>query len=88
MPGWLNRQCHLVGRRIVDEKSGQPPVQEDTFERLAALWKSKLGGDFQSTDDGFRDPEGGIGLVFGVRPAKILVFDKGPFSQTRYRFTA
>ena len=58
------------------------------LRRLAALWKSKLDWDFQVTNDGFRDPAGRDGLVFGVTPAKVLVFGKSPFSQTRYRFTA
>ena len=58
------------------------------LRRLAALWKSKLDWDFEVTDGGFRDPADRVGLVFGVSPAKILVFGKNPYSQTRYRFTA
>jgi general stress protein 26 len=55
--------------------------------RLAAMWKSKLDWDFQVTDGGFRDPAGRTGLVFGVKPTKVLAFGKSPYSQTRYRFT-
>ena len=58
------------------------------LHRLAALWKSKLDWDFQVTNGGFRDPAGRNGLVFGVTPAKVLVFGKSPYSQTRYRFTS
>ena len=58
------------------------------LHRLAALWKSKLDWDFEVTDGGFRDPAGRNGLVFGLTPAKVLVFGKSPYSQTRYRFTA
>jgi hypothetical protein len=40
-------------------------------------------------DGAFRDPDGRLGLVFGVTPTKVLSFGKGkPYSQTRYRFTA
>ena len=52
---------------------------------LAALWKSKLDWDFQVGEDAFRDPAGRTGLVFGVRPAKVLSFGKDPYTQTRYR---
>jgi hypothetical protein len=58
------------------------------LRRLAAMWKSKLGWDFEVASEGFRDPAGRDGLVFGVTPAKILAFGKDPYSQTRYRFAA
>ena len=57
------------------------------LQPLAAMWKSKLDWDFQVTDGGFLDPAGRTGLVFGVKPAKVLAFGKRPYSQTRYRFT-
>jgi hypothetical protein len=57
------------------------------LQQLAALWKSKLDWDFEVTDNGFCDPAGRLGLVFGVTPAKVLAFGKNPYSQTRYRFT-
>lgn len=57
------------------------------LQRLAAVWKSKLDWDFQVADDGFRDPAGRTGLVFCVKPDKVLAFGKNPYSQTRYRFT-
>ena len=57
------------------------------LQRLAAIWKSKLDWEFQVTDGGFRDTDGRTALVFGVKPAKVLAFDKSPYSQTRYRFT-
>ena len=58
------------------------------LQRLAAMWKSKLDWDFEVAGEGFRDPAGRNGLVFGVTPAKILAFGKNPYSQTRYRFVA
>jgi len=53
---------------------------------LAALWKSRLGWDFEVGEDAFRDPAGRNGLVYAVRPDKVLAFGKGPYTQTRYRF--
>ena len=59
------------------------------LERLAALWKFKLDWPFEVGDGAFHDGAGRTGLVFGVRPAKVLAFGKGePFSQTRYTFDA
>jgi len=57
------------------------------LQQLAALWKARLGWDFEVTGGGFRDPAGRLGLVYGVTPAKVLAFGKNPYSQTRYRFT-
>jgi general stress protein 26 len=56
------------------------------LERLATMWKSKLDWDFVVAGEGFRDPGGRTGLVFGVTPAKVLAFGKDPYSQTRFRF--
>ena len=56
------------------------------LRRLAALWKSRLGWDFEVAGGGFRDPAGRLGLVFGVAPVKVLAFGKNPYTQTRYRF--
>jgi hypothetical protein len=59
------------------------------LHRLAAMWQSKLAWPFEVEDGAFRDGAGRLGLVFGVRPTKVLAFGKGePFSQTRYSFTA
>ena len=73
----------VVVEGTADRVTGQP-----LLERLAALWKSKLDWDFDVAHEGFRDPAGRNGLVFGVTPVKILAFGKDPYSQTRYRFTA
>ena len=75
------------GLDVVIEGTAAPVTGSAQLQRLAAMWKSKLDWDFQVTDDGFLDPAGRTGLVFGVRPAKVLVFGKNPYSQTRYRFT-
>jgi predicted pyridoxine 5'-phosphate oxidase superfamily flavin-nucleotide-binding protein len=89
-----NPRCTLaVGAN--EFRSGLDVVVEGTairvtgparLQRLAAIWKSKLDWDFKVTDDGFHDPAGRTGLVFGVKPDKILAFGKSPYSQARYRF--
>ncbi len=55
--------------------------------RLAAAWTQKWDGrwQYEVAQDGFRHERGTV-LVFAVRPAKVLAFAKGGFSQTRYRF--
>ena len=74
------------GLDVVVEGTAARVTGPALLQRLAAMWKSKLGWDFEVTGDGFRDPAGRNGLVFGVTPAKILAFGKDPYSQTRYRF--
>ena len=82
-------------RLIGGLRAGDPVVVREFCEgygaalhRLAALWKSKLDWDFQVTSDGFHDPAGRTGLVFGLTPAKVLAFGKSPYTQTRYLFGA
>lgn len=78
-----------------DLHSGVDVVVEGVAERitdharlveLAALWKSKLDWDYVVGEDAFGDGAGRTGLVFGVRPRKVLSFGKSPYTQTRYRF--
>ena len=75
-------------------RSGLDVVVEGTAERvtdharlveLAALWLSQLDWPYEVGEDGFSD---GIrtAWVFAVRPAKVLAFAKGTFSQSRFRF--
>ena len=56
--------------------------------RLATAWTTKWDGrwNYGADDDGFRDPEGGLVMVFAVKPVKVLAFGKGTFSHTRHRF--
>jgi len=75
------------GLDVVVEGTAARVTSPARLQPLAAMWKSKLDWDFQVTDGGFRDPAGRTGLVFGVKPAKVLAFGKRPYSQTRYRFT-
>jgi general stress protein 26 len=76
------------GLDVVVEGTAVRVTDQASLERLAALWKSKLDWDFGVEDGAFRDPAGRTGLVFGVKPTKILAFGKAPFTQTRFRFTA
>ena len=73
------------GLDVVVEGTAARVTGPDQLERLAAIWKDKLDWDFQVAVDGFLDPAGRTGLVFGVVPDKILAFGKSPYSQTRYR---
>ncbi len=56
------------------------------LERLAAVWRTKWGGQwrFDVTDGRFHNEEGGSTLVFAVQPTKVLAFGKGSFSHTRH----
>jgi len=77
------------GLDVVVEGTAARVTDHARLVRLAALWKSKLGWDFQVGEHAFRDQDGRDGLVFGVAPTKVLSFGKGePYSQTRYTFPA
>jgi nitroimidazol reductase NimA-like FMN-containing flavoprotein (pyridoxamine 5'-phosphate oxidase superfamily) len=60
----------------------------DTLHRLAAAWQRKWDGRWRYVvkDGGFQGGEHEDVLVFSVRPAKVLAFAKGEFSQTRHSF--
>jgi general stress protein 26 len=75
------------GVDVVLEGAAVRVTDRDRLAQLAVLWKSKLDWDFQVGEDAFKDPAGRTGLVFRVAPAKVLAFGKGPYSQTRYRFS-
>jgi len=74
------------GLDVVVEGEAVRITDRPRLVELAALWKSKLDWDFEVGDDMFGDAGGRNGLVFGVRPAKVLSFGKNPYTQTRYRF--
>ena len=74
------------GLDVVVEGEAVRITDRPRLVELAALWKSKLDWDFRVGDDAFGDAAGRTGLVFGVRPAKVLSFGKDPYTQTRYRF--
>jgi general stress protein 26 len=75
------------GLDVVVEGTAVRVRDRDRLVQLAALWKSKLDWDFGVGEDAFDDGAGRVGLVYGIKPAKVLSFLKGPYTQTRYRFT-
>ncbi|NEA24063.1 pyridoxamine 5'-phosphate oxidase family protein [Actinomadura bangladeshensis] len=74
------------GLDVVVEGVAERVTERAALERLATAWAGKWDGQwqFQATDEGFSHADGGVALVFAVRPAKILAFTKGAFSQTSY----
>jgi general stress protein 26 len=75
------------GMDVIVEGAAAQVTDERQLRHLAGLWKSKLDWDFDVHDGAFRDGAGRTGLVFGVKPTKVLAFGKAPFTQTRFRFT-
>ncbi|MFI7539975.1 hypothetical protein [Actinoplanes sp. NPDC049599] len=74
------------GLDVVVEGVAVRVTEQARLGELAALWKSKLDWDFGVGDDAFRDADGRTGLVYAIRPDKVLSFGKGPYTQNRYRF--
>jgi uncharacterized pyridoxamine 5'-phosphate oxidase family protein len=74
------------GTDVVLEGVAERVSDHDRLVRLAALWKSELDWDFAVGEDAFDDGAGHHGIVFAVRPSKVLSFRKSPYVQTRYRF--
>jgi general stress protein 26 len=78
------------GLDVIVEGEAERVTDRDTLERLAGAWAAKWDGRwrFEAVDGGFGHPgvelDGPV-LVFAVKPAKVLAFGKGAFSQTRYR---
>jgi nitroimidazol reductase NimA-like FMN-containing flavoprotein (pyridoxamine 5'-phosphate oxidase superfamily) len=75
-----------AGLDVVVEGEAVRVTDPEQLQRLAAAWAHKWDGRWQYSvaEDGFRHGPGTV-LVFAVRPAKVLVFGKAPFSQTRHR---
>jgi general stress protein 26 len=76
------------GLDVVVEGTAVRVTELARLGELVALWKSRLDWDFEVGADAFRDPAGRNGLVYAIRPEKVLAFGKGPYTQTRYRFSA
>jgi nitroimidazol reductase NimA-like FMN-containing flavoprotein (pyridoxamine 5'-phosphate oxidase superfamily) len=77
-----------AGMDVVVEGVAERITDHDRLAELAALWKARHDWDYAVGTDTFDDGVGHTGLVFGVRPAKVLAFGKSPHSQTRYLFPA
>lgn len=80
-------QLH-VGLDVVVEGTARRVIDADQLRRLSELWKSKLDWSFEVGDGVFHDPQGRVGLVYRLEPAKVLSFGKDPYSQTRFSFAA
>ena len=76
------------GLDVVVEGAAERVTDDALLRRLAAAWETKWDGRwrFEAGDGSFHHPGGGVALVFGVAPSKILAFGKGEFSHTRYHF--
>ena len=74
------------GLDVIVEGAAERVTARPALERLAAAWAAKWDGQWQyePTENGFAHDQGGEAHVFAVRPAKILAFTKGAFTQTRY----
>ena len=74
------------GLDVMVEGEARRVTDRATLERLAAAWAGKWDGrwQFEVGDDGFGHEDGGMALVFAVRPTKVLAFSKGSFSHTRH----
>lgn len=75
----------LVVEGIATGVTGDPDLR-----MLANAFETKYGRDwhFEVRDGAFHHPGGGEALVRRVTPAKVLAFGKGPYTQTRWLFTA
>ena len=76
------------GLDVIVEGEAELVTDEDRLRRLAAAWATKWDGRwrYEIRDGSFVNPGHGKALVFEVRPAKVLAFRKGGFSQTRHAF--
>jgi len=90
-----NPQCVLTtgtdqlfsGLDVIVEGVAERVTDRPRLVELAAVWKSKLDWDYEIGDGVFHDGAGHNGLVYGVKPVKVLSFNKKPYIQTRYRFS-
>jgi nitroimidazol reductase NimA-like FMN-containing flavoprotein (pyridoxamine 5'-phosphate oxidase superfamily) len=75
------------GVDVVIEGDAVQVTDDTTLQRLAQAWITKWDGRWHyEAREGHFHHDPGQALVFSVRPAKVLAFGKGTFSQTRHRF--
>jgi general stress protein 26 len=76
------------GLDVIVEGEAVRVTDQDVLERLAQAWATKWDGSWQLTArDGEFHQNGGASHVYSVRPAKVFAHAKGPFGQTRHRFS-
>lgn len=84
------------GLDVIVEGRAERVTDRTRLEGLADLWQAKIAWPYDVVEGGFRHrPEGPqpesvdqeeVVPVFGVKPSKVLSFDRGErFIQTRYR---
>jgi len=76
------------GLDVMVEGDAVQITDNNVLARLARAWATKWDGQwqFEARDGGFYHKDGGVALVFAVKPTKILAFAKGKFSHTRHQF--
>jgi len=74
---------------VVVEGTAQRVVDEAVLLRIADAYEAKYGPRwrFDVAEAAFRDDGGNVVLVFEVVPRVAFGFAKGPYGQTRWRFT-
>ena len=77
-----------AGLDVVVEGDAVPLTDDDVLERLASAWATKWDGrwQYEGRNGGLHHTNGGMALVFEVKPTKILAFAKGTFGVTRHQF--
>lgn len=70
------------GLDVTVEGEARPVTDRAVLERLAGEWAKKWDGHwkFEATDGGFQAEGEGLGLVFAVKPTKVLASSKGSIS--------
>jgi nitroimidazol reductase NimA-like FMN-containing flavoprotein (pyridoxamine 5'-phosphate oxidase superfamily) len=75
------------GLDVMIEGEAVQVTDDATLRRLAEAWTTKWDGRWRyEARDGCLHHAAGEAVVFSVRPAKVLAFGKGAFSQTRHQF--
>ncbi|MCP2331355.1 pyridoxamine 5'-phosphate oxidase family protein [Actinoalloteichus caeruleus] len=78
------------GLDVVVEGTAEQISEESVLREIADSYLDKYGEAwrFEVRDGRFHGTGGGgnVAVVYRIRPAKILAFDKGGSSQTRWRF--
>ena len=76
------------GLDLVVEGGATRVTDERRLQAVADVYLSKYGEEwrFEVKGDAFSHNDGGVALVFEVRPTTVFGFAKGDYAQTRWRF--
>lgn len=77
-----------AGLDVMVEGDAVRITDDDLLARLALAWATKWDGrwQYETRGGGFYHEQGGMALVFEVKPIRVLAFAKGTFSYTRHQF--